>query len=151
MQIDERFVLGLFFVSVISNIVGYHFFREIIWSIVWCDRGGKYNSLKKLKRNKSFWEIVSMKYLENYVDDYKDALRFWLSTKKIYVVVECFFTGLYLVLFIVSESFISRTVMIAIAIQSLVVSLIPQFQIDSYHNTKYDRIRLRKRHKRKRK
>ena len=29
MQMDERFVLGLFFVSVISNIVGYHFLGKL--------------------------------------------------------------------------------------------------------------------------
>ena len=151
MQFDERFKLGLFLVSVISNVVGYYFFRNIIWSIVWCDRGGKYNSLKKLKKDKSFWEVVNMKYLENYVDDYKSAFRFWFSAKKIYVIAECFLTGLFLILYFVSESVTSRVVMIIITLQSVIVSLILQFQIDSYHNTKYDRIRLQKRHKRKQK
>lgn len=151
MQFDERFLLGLFLLTVASNVIGYYFIRYTIWSIVWCDRGGKYNSLKKLKKDKSFWEVVNMKYLENYVDDYKSTFRFWFLAKKIYVIAECFFTGLFLILYFVSESVTSRVVMIIITLQSVIVSLIPQFQIDSYKNTKYDRIRLQKRHKRKHK
>ena len=151
MQIDERFLLGLFLITVASNVIGYYFIRYVIWSIVWCDRGGKYNSIRKLKKNKSFWEVVNMKYLENYVDDYKSAFRFWFSAKKIYVIAECFLTGLYMILYFVSESVTSRVVMIIITLQSVIVSLILQFQIDSYKNTKYDRIRLQNRHKRKHK
>ena len=151
MQFDERFLLGLFLITVASNVIGYYFIRYTIWSIVWCDRGGKYNSLKKLKKDKSFWEVVNMKYLENYVDDYESTFRFWFLAKKIYVIAECFSTGLFLILYFVSESVTSRVVMIIITLQSVIVSLIPQFQIDSYKNTKYDRIRLQKRHKRKHK
>ncbi len=41
MHIDNSTLLGLFLVTFICCVTGYFFIRDIIWSIVWCDKGGK--------------------------------------------------------------------------------------------------------------
>ena len=148
MHIENSVLLGLFFVAFICLIAGYFFINDIIWSIVWCDNGGKYNTLKKLKKGKSIVDILTMKYLEECVTDHKKAFRFWRVIKKIYIILELLLLNTYLLLYVFAKDIIySQIIMIIIVSQSVVCSLVIIFQTDTNRNTKYDRARLDQKHK----
>lgn len=147
MHIDNNFFVGLFFLSFVCCIIGYTIIDDIIWSIVWCDKGGKYNSLIKLKK-KSLKDILTMKYLEEHITYHKKSFRFWLSIRNIYAVLEILLLATYLILyFIDSENSWYNVFMIFVTLQSVISFLFFIFQTDINRNTKYDRIRLYRKRK----
>ena len=73
--------LGLF--AILLNFVSCFFIREIIWSIVWCDKGGKYNKLMKLKQGQNIFSRLNMQYLQNFIHQNIKQFDFWINVKRI--------------------------------------------------------------------
>lgn len=145
-----RIIIVLLFIFIISLLVGYFFVRNVIWSIVWCDKGGKYNSLMKLKKDISLGDRISMKYLEQYTYLHKKEFNFWMCIKKVYVILEFVFLIVYCLLCLYWQmSVYIEIFMIVIILQGVLVCLIFMFQTDTNRNTKYDRVRLNKRKNRR--
>lgn len=133
--------IAFLIVLVITNLLNYYMIRDIIWSIVWCDKGGKYNSLKKLKRNKSYFQKISMRYLEEYTDVHRKNYRFWIKFKLGFEIVEFVFLLAYFVCIMLDNSIYCKILKIVIILQSFLMSVILIMQSDINRNTKYDRLR----------
>ena len=142
--------LPLFSLFFICNISSYYLIRDIIWSIVWCDKDGNSNNLMKLKRNRSFSQKVSMNYLMCHVNDHKNAFVFWIRVKSLFKYSELILGVLYLVCLLLKINLVLEIIMIFILVQSVLISWIIGMQSDINRNTKYDRIRLEKKLKKKR-
>lgn len=145
--ITSNFYIGLFFVFFIAIFGNYFLIREIIWSIVWCDKGGKYNSLKKLKENRNIFERLTMKYLEQYTNVHKKEFTFWLKVKLIFVISQIILLAIFILCGLLLKDFYCKAIRIIIVVQALIIFIILWFQTDTNRSTKYDRIRINKRHK----
>lgn len=44
-------IMHLLILILFINISTFSLIKSYIWSIIWCDKGGKYNSLRRFKRN----------------------------------------------------------------------------------------------------
>ena len=146
MIIDEHLALGLFFVLLFFNSFTYYMMRAVIESIVWCDKGGKYNSLVKVKKSVGFCERLKMSYLKQYTNIHRKNFLFWLKCKRNFVIVELCATIIYIgCVFLIHFSIWVQVCMLFILLQAMVFALILFFQMDIHRNTKYDRKReLRK-------
>ena len=139
-EIGGLLMLSLFF------IFGYFELRNILWSIVWCDKGGKYNRLKETKTGRSFFELLTMRYLIQYIKEHQKEYRFWLKIKGVYVFLQPLLLAVYIVFCFFDGTFfeISKGVIIA---EVFVVIAFLLLQFDTARNTVYDRIRIDKRRK----
>ena len=64
---DDKLFITLGLVAILIDFCTCFFIRQIIWSIVWCDKGGKYNKLMKLKQEQKIFSKLNMKYLQNFI------------------------------------------------------------------------------------
>lgn len=129
-------------IYILCFATGYFALRNLLWSIVWCDKKGKYRSLRKLQCNKSILEIIKMDYLLIHTTEHKKNFAFWLKIKKIYIHLEFLLLIIYFILCIVFLNDMNcEWFIIPIVFQSVVLSLVFVFQTDIHRDTKYDRIR----------
>ena len=135
-------LIGVFLSFLILISFSYSLIREIIWSIVWCEQGGKYRKIKQLKEQERLWERIKMTYLRKYVSQYKKAFNFWHLFLHIFSVCEIilFLADISLLIFF-PESAIARVVMQLFLGQLFLLFLFIVFQFDIKRNTKYDRLR----------
>lgn len=154
MDFDFSRFVGFLLVYVINFFLGYYFLRSLLWSIVWCDKKGKYRKLKKLRDNRSFVERMKMDYLEDYVKEHKQNFKFWITIKKVYEILETVLLIFYIIFsfFVLKghhcEFYLSYFIY-PIICQAVVFSFVFMCQ-ENDHLTKYDRIRIKRRHNRKR-
>ena len=147
---DRELYLILFLVALAMNLISYFFIRCLIWSIVWCDKGGKQNKLSKLNRQKRIADKISMAHLRDFVNSHTKQFDFWYRIKQIFVIVEFIFAVvgviggcLYSYLVICANIFI-----LFYLLESFIFAWIFMLQFDTSRNSKYDRMRLaRKRNK----
>ena len=148
----SRFV-GFFLVYVIFFFLGYFFLRDLLWSIVWCDKKGKKRSLKKLRQNRSFIERIKMDYLGDFVKEHKRDFNFWITIKKIYVVIETVLFGFYFVFsYFILKGYSCKFLVYSInfiVFQAIAFCFVIGSQVIG-RETKYDRIRLQRKHNQKR-
>ena len=141
-MLDQRTALGFLLVMLLLNLFSYYMLRVMIESIVWCDKGGKYNSLAKLKKSVAFFERMKMNYLEQYTHSHRKNFLFWLRCKRIFVIVELLFTLVYvLFVFLIKFHVFFRWGLAFIYLQSFLFSVILFFQTNVHRNTKYDKER----------
>ena len=148
---DKQLFLILNLLSLLMNLGSIFFIRQMIWSIVWCDKGGKYNHLRKLKENQGFVSKYSMVYLRTYTNDHSKAFDFWLTVKRIQTVF-CIASVLLSVVFaFVYDSVVvfANSYCMVYTIISFLVAICFTLQFDTNRNTKYDRARIRKKNSRK--
>ncbi|MBQ2940087.1 MAG: hypothetical protein IJE00_06935 [Clostridia bacterium] len=116
--------------------------REILWSIVWCEQGGKYRNIRQLKEKATLWNRIRMRYLQQYVSQYKKAFTFWHLFLRMFTICESIFIFLYIVLLLFFFDFtIARVIMLVLFGQAFLLFLFIAFQFDINRNTKYDRLR----------
>ena len=135
----------LFFL--LSNFGSYFQIRTIIGSIVWCDKGGKFNRVMKLKQAQSFTKRFRMNYLIEHTNVHQKNLKFWLCIKSFFEIGQ----GLLLVVGTVCcllDTYVSHLIVNVIFVESLLVMLILVCQSGINRNTKYDRIRMNRKNKR---
>ena len=144
------------YVYLIIVIAGFYFIlsgvksiRCLLWSIVWCDRGGKHNRTIKLKKGRGFIEKFKMEYLQDYVSEHAKQFHFWLRMKKIYEFIFLLSSILTLVMFLMYSRFsfvIPYYAWVWFGV-SFVLSGIASGQFDGIRQktSKYDRLRLSRR------
>lgn len=147
MLTDDRSLLALFAGSIAVCVGTYFLIRSVIWSIIWCEIGGKSKKLKKLKNKVGLFDRVKMKYLYDYVKNYQREYNFWMRVKSIYVFVEFVFTFVCITFFFIRKYVFRKYLIIGFFIQTLVFFLIISFNFDHNRNTKYDRMRMNKRNR----
>lgn len=142
MEITTAKIIVYLAVAILLGIGSYFFSREIIWSIVWCDKRSKKNiTVAKLKLGSYFISHIRMTYLEKHLKDYKKEFSFWLRMKTVFVLCEIVFIILYLV-FSLAKLKGWWIVAIATLAQSFIWLFIFAFQFRHEFLTKYDLIRL---------
>ena len=137
-------------VIILFNIFNYYEIRDILWSIVWLNIGGKSRKLTQFKKtvsvNESIFSRISMRYLIKYVLKCKDDFIFWLKVKSIFACVTSVLEITYLVLrlgwdnmrlFYYFDGFLLIQVILTIIVLRF------QYELNSRLN-KYDRMRMKR-------
>lgn len=130
------------FIFVALNCGNYYFIREIIWSVVWCDKGGKYNSLIKLKNQASLIDRIGMNYLKSHTNTHRNAFVFWAKIKRAFALMQFLLFVLYVACIIFWQpSIFIQIFVLFVVLQSFVWFMILRFQFGLNRKTKYDRFR----------
>lgn len=146
MYLSDAITGCLLFLLLSYILIGYLFIRHIIWSIVWCEKGGKYNKLSKLKRGIGIIQRITMRYLSPEINHYKRPYLFWMNVKKAFIIAESIAISIYILcMFLWQVSIVVEIIMILINAQAFLLVLLMRFQFDINRNTKYDRIRIAQR------
>ena len=130
MTYSNSFNIALLLILVIANLCNYDMIRDVIWSIVWCDKGGKYNSLKKLKRNIGFFERIRMNYLEQYTNTHRKNYKFWIKLKCCFEVIEFVLSIAFLLCSVFENNVIILTFKLIVLCQSFAIFVILRLQSD---------------------
>lgn len=140
---DVRFLIGVFSGSILTNIGSYMLLRSMLWSIVWCDIGGKYRKIRKLKSGVKFYDRIRMKYLKEHTKDFSRNFEFWFSVKNIVEIVLIIFS-VSIVLGFIFYPFICAILVFIYNTYCIILFIVIASRFDVHKNTKYDRIRLGK-------
>lgn len=73
---DKQLLLILNLLSLLMNLGSIFFIRQMIWSIVWCDKGGKYNHLRRLKQDQNLMSKWNMAFLRKHTNEHTKAFDF---------------------------------------------------------------------------
>ena len=132
--------------SLLMNLGSVFFIRQILWSIVWCDKGGKYNHLRQLKKDQNQISKWSMTYLRKHTNKHTEAFDFWITIKRIEFVffVMCMVLSAVLTFFYDSITAFANVYCIAYTGISFLSTLCFALQFDTNRNTKYDRKRIKR-------
>ena len=80
------------FTVIISNTISYFSIREILWSILWLNKRGKYRHFLDYKRilrqSESFMKRISMSYLLPQISIAQNDFIAWRKVKIVFVLVE---------------------------------------------------------------
>ena len=76
---DNKLFITLGLLAILLDFASCFFIRQMIWSIVWCDMGGKYNKLMKLKQGQNIFSRLNMKYLQNFTHQNIKQFHFWIN------------------------------------------------------------------------
>ena len=120
-----------------ADAITYFSIREILWSIIWLERGGKYNKLNKFRKAIPFMDRVLMKTLLQYVDNNRQPYEYWMRIKGVFLIIQSILLVIYLITFYFHAS-LFEFIRIAITVQALIWFLVIRIQFDSSWNTKYD-------------
>lgn len=142
----KLYLIVFTFVLILFDIINYYSIRRIIWSVVWCDHGGKYRKLKNISKNQPFYNVATMKYLKQYVSEDQKQFDFWINIKRIFVASEFLILIIWFALVLIN-GFLAKVILIAIFFQAFIIFLLLNIQEDAHRNTKYDNVRLMKKSK----
>lgn len=146
MFFSKSFFRIFLFIIVLVDLFNYYMIRDIIWSIAWCDRGGKYNAMKKIKQNETVFSKIKMGYLLKYTNIHKREFIFWTKIKLLFEIFELIFLVSYIVCMFYKDSLFCDIVKIIVIVQAFICFFILVFQSDINRQTKYDRLRRNNRH-----
>ena len=149
---DKQLFLLLLLFSLLMNLVSVFFIRQIIWSIVWCDKGGKHNRLCQLKQDQNMMTKLSMTYLKKNLHGHTKAFDFWINVKRIHSIslfLTLFASVVLLYMYNMITAF-ANWYCIALTIASCLLTVCLAFQFDTNRNTKYDRERIQRKTSKKR-
>lgn len=133
------------FILVLVNSLNYFMIRGIVWSIAWCDKGGKHNSMKKIKQSQTAVSKVNMLYLLQYTNAHRKEFIFWIKVKLYFVIIESIFVITYIACSVFNNTIYCDAFRVVAVAQSIVCFFILAFQSDTNRQTKYDRYRRNKR------
>lgn len=140
------------FIIVGVNLLNYFSIREIIWSIYWLKKGGKFRKLKTISKKETIISRIKMSYLRSLISPYEKEFDFWEFIKSFFVILESILLLLYLIISL-NQNAISVTVLtvfdVIVISQSFIwlVAVRIQFGVGG-HLTKYDEKRIKKKNKR---
>lgn len=148
---DKKLFLILNLLSLLMNLGSVFFIRQMIWSIVWCDKGGKYNHLRRLKQDQNLMSKWNMAFLRKHTNEHTKAFDFWLTVKRIHFVFFVLGVLLSAVLAFIYNSVttFANAYCMAYTVISFLLTLCFALQSDINRNTKYDRERIRRNNGRK--
>ncbi len=143
---NKQLFLALSLLDCSINLFSCYLIREVIWSIVWCDRGGKYRNIRKLKKDQSIISKFSMLYLKKQLNNYIKPFNRWMYVKNIhgFLVVANIVITLILLVNYNSIKGLSDGYCVVYMILTFIDGLFFSFQFDINRNTKYDRKRISK-------
>ena len=146
---DDKLFITLGLVAILTDFFTCFFIRQIIWSIVWCDKGGKYNNLMKLKQGQKIFSKLNMKYLQNFIHQNTKQFHFWMNVKHFHFAIMAInmFVILGFTILYHSVSKIANIYCMVYLILSFLTFGACAFQFDINRNTKYDRKRISKKKK----
>lgn len=134
----------------VSNVINYFAIREILWSIVWLNRGGKLRSFieykKSVRVNESVINRISMRYLLKYVSTCQSDFIAWLKVKRIFVCIESIMEISYFLLGLsLNHAILFYYCSLFLLVQAILSFVFLRFQLGVRgHLTKYDRMRMKR-------
>ena len=145
-MMDNKLFITLALVAILIDLASCFFIRQVIWSIVWCDKGGKYNKLTKLNQGQNIFSRLNMKYLQNFINQNIKHFHFWINVKRVHFVIMIIniLALLGFTIFYRSVSKIANIYCMGYLILSFLIATVCAFQFDTHKNTKYDRKRISK-------
>ena len=146
---DNKLFITLGLLAILFDFSVCFFIRQMIWSIVWCDKGGKYNRWMKLKQGQNIFSRLKMKYLQSFLHQNIKPFHFWMNAKRIHfaIMVIHIFAVVGFTIFYHSISKIANIYCMGYLILSFLFNVVCVFQFDINRNTKYDRMRISKKMK----
>ena len=138
--------IAFLFILFSMNLLNYFMIRSIIWSIAWCDKGGKYNSMKKIKQSQTTVSKANMFYLLQYTNAHRKEFIFWIKVKLYFIIIESMFVIAYVACGVFENTIYCDAFRTIAVVQSIVCFFILVFQSDMNRQTKYDRCRRNKHH-----
>lgn len=143
---NKQLFLALSLFNCFVNLFSCYLIRDVMWSIVWCDIGGKYRNIRKLKKGQSIISKFSMLYLKKQLNHYIKPFNRWMYVKNIhgFFVAVNIVTTLILLVNYDSIKGLSDGYCIVYMILTFIDGLFFSFQFDINRNTKYDRKRMSK-------
>ena len=126
---------------VLINLFTYFLIRAIIWSIVWCECGKRYRSLRKRKLQYSFFQRMTQQGFGDRITTNQKALAFWLAVKRLHIGS---FALLLCIGFIINQFSWQMIYMCSFFGISSLFGIIIMLQFDVNRETKYDRMRRKK-------
>ena len=148
-MMDNKLFITLGLFAILIDFVSCFYIRQVIWSIVWCDKGGKYNKLMKLKQGQNIFSRLNMQYLQNFIHQNIRQFHFWINVNRIHfaIMIINIFAILGFTFFYRSISKIANIYCMGYLILSFLTATVCAFQFDTHKNTKYDRKRILKKKK----
>lgn len=146
-----RLYYSALFGGELALVVAYLGMRSVIWSIVWCDLGGK-GSKKRFRTLYSPFQYARMRCLIVHTKLHRSNFRFWVFVKDLFWICEASFTlAAWIVPLVVSTSYLNLISTIYNT-QASVLFMVMALQFTGHgnrSNTKYDQIRKNKRTKKR--
>ena len=145
--IMSKVIVTSVFIGII--LFTYYEIREILWSIVWAEIGGKYRKLiqykRIIKKQQSVMNRISMQYLTNTLVSNKQDFIFWRRMKLLFAVFELLVLVLYIIYTVYMRHFdFGYPEDLILMIQTFVCFLIVRLQFREGKYTKYDYKRMKK-------
>ncbi len=131
------------------NIPTFLLIKSYIWSIIWCDKGGKYNSLRRFKRTLSISERLGVKSVIQHLTLYKREYKIWRTIELLFIIISTILMCGYIAIYIFAEDQ-GVTKDISFYVTLFVSSAFYIFmclKFDWNRNTKFDRIRMARKKK----
>ncbi len=138
-------------VVAVSDIINYFSIREVLWSVVWLNRGGSQRKLKEYKKtisvNEPLFDRISMRFLLEYVSTCSKEFVIWWKVKRVFVFAESILLIAYFAAGLVwNRSTLFDYCGLFMLCQALLSFIFLRFQFGiGGHLTKYDRMRMKKR------
>ena len=130
------------------NIPTFLLIKSYIWSIIWCDKGGKYNSLRRFKRTLSISERLGVKSVIQHISSYKKEYKVWRKLELLFIIISTILMCVYFAVYMLIED---KNVTKDVAYVTLFVSsafyIFMRLKYDWNRNTKFDRIRMARKKK----
>ena len=135
---------------IVSNTITYFSIREILWSIVWLDKGGKLRNIlslkKEVKKKEKILRRIDMGYLLGYLSTHREDYTCWLKIKRIFACIEGLLELIYFAVGVFTnqgKAFICFSFFLLLQALLALIFLRIQFGVGGHH-TKYDRRRKNK-------
>jgi hypothetical protein len=130
------------------NIPTFLLIKSYIWSIIWCDKGGKYNSLRRFKRTLSISERLGVKSVIQHISSYKKEYKVWRKLELLFIIISTILMCVYFAVYMLIED---KNVTKDVAYVTLFVSsafyIFMCLKYDWNRDTKFDRIRMARKKK----
>lgn len=137
---NTRIEIGWVMFFVFAVLDAYYFIRNMLNSILWCEIGGKYSKVIRVKKGRSFWQKLTQTFYGEYIEKYEYAFSFWIIFKRVFVICE-FLAFLTMMILLFTKIEIPRVITLLLSFQAFAVALV-MVGLHYERLNKYDRIRM---------
>ena len=130
------------------NIPTFLLIKSYIWSIIWCDKGGKYNSLRRFKRTLSISERLGVKSVIQHISSYKKEYKVWRKLELLFIIISTILMcGYFAVYMLIEDKNVKKDVAYVTLFVSSAFYIFMCLKYDWNRHTKFDRIRMARKKK----
>ncbi len=131
------------------NISTFSLIKSYIWSIVWCDKGGKYNSFRRFKRDLCIKERLGIKSVIQHLTLYKREYKIWRTIELSFIIISTILMCGYIAIYIFAEDQgVTKDISFYVTLfVSCVFFIFISLKYDWNRDTKFDRIRMARKKK----